>query len=191
MRIGYARVPKKSEDIDEQVKLLEAMGCFKIYSEELYGARGHENTQLDAALNELKAGDTLVVCSLSRMGRSFFHTIDLINELLTRGIHLLSIAEGIDTSSPTKYSFGEFFVLCRALEDQFIEERHKVAQFSVDENRKNGTKTAMLPGTLKKMKEARELWSEERLSIPEVAKKMKVGESTVYGWFRRLKEIDQ
>lgn len=186
MRIGYARVPRNSENISEQIKLLESLGCFKVYSEELYGVRGHESTQLDAALTELKAGDTLVICSLSRMGRSFFHTIDLINELFARGVNLLSITEGIDTSSPTKYSFGEFFVLCRNLEDQFVEERHKVAQHSLDEGRRS-----IYPSTLKKMKQARELWGTEKLSIPEVAERLKVAEGTVYAWFRRLKEIGE
>ncbi|SPP32308.1 DNA-invertase hin [Arsenophonus endosymbiont of Aleurodicus floccissimus] len=60
---------------------------------------------LKRTLNCLKAGDTLVVWKLDRLGRSIKHLIGLIFELEDKGIHFHSLTDSIDTSS----SAGRFF----------------------------------------------------------------------------------
>ena len=54
---------------------LTAAGCLKVFVEQASGAvdRG---PQLDPALGELQAGDTLVVWRLDRLGRSLRHLIE-------------------------------------------------------------------------------------------------------------------
>ena len=55
---------------------------------------------LDACVMELKAGDTLVVWHLDRLGRSMPHLVNLVEELLQRGVGFRSLQDvHIDTST--------------------------------------------------------------------------------------------
>jgi DNA invertase Pin-like site-specific DNA recombinase len=51
-------------------------------------------------LENLRAGDVLVVWKLDRLGRSLKHLIEVVNELMTRKIGLKSLNDPIDTTTP-------------------------------------------------------------------------------------------
>ena len=68
MKIGYARVSTKEQHLDMQLEALKAAGCEKIFSEKMTG-RQQNRPELDACLNFLREGDTLVVYKLDRLGR--------------------------------------------------------------------------------------------------------------------------
>jgi len=72
---GYARVSTAEQSAGLQTDELTAAGCLKVFVEQASGAvdRG---PQLDPALGELQAGDTLVVWRLDRLGRSLRHLIE-------------------------------------------------------------------------------------------------------------------
>lgn len=69
MKIGYARVSTREQHLDMQLEALRAAGCEKIFSEKMTG-RQQNRPELDACLNFLREGDTLVVYKLDRLGRS-------------------------------------------------------------------------------------------------------------------------
>jgi DNA invertase Pin-like site-specific DNA recombinase len=97
--IGYARVSTADEIPDDQVDELRAGGCDRIYQE--YGtSASHARPVLSKVLQELAAGDVLVVVSLDRLARSVGHLLDMIRELQQRGIHFRSLGDPIDTSEP-------------------------------------------------------------------------------------------
>jgi DNA invertase Pin-like site-specific DNA recombinase len=104
MRIGYARVSTTDQNVALQLEALEQSGCTKVFQEVASGAHG-ERQALTAALEYLRAGDTLVVWRLDRLGRSLGHLITLLNTLHSRQIGLHSVVEAIDTTTAT----GQFF----------------------------------------------------------------------------------
>ncbi len=55
---------------------------------------------LQTALRSLNAGDTFVVCSLDKLGRSMQNVIDRILDLNNRGIGFRSLIEDIDLTGP-------------------------------------------------------------------------------------------
>ena len=61
-KIGYARVSTTDQSTDLQVEQLEAAGCTKVFSEQVTGTSTTDRTQLAAALEYAREGDTLVVC---------------------------------------------------------------------------------------------------------------------------------
>ena len=82
MKYGYARVSTKDQILDMQIDALKKAGCDKIFLEVAKGAKA-DRPEWTALLNEIQAGDTLVVWKLDRMGRSLPHLIKTVNELIS------------------------------------------------------------------------------------------------------------
>ena len=79
MNRGYARVSTDGQSVDAQVRQLRAAGAEKVYRETASGAKT-DRAQLRRVLDQLDAGDVLVVSRLDRLARS---TRDLLNILAT------------------------------------------------------------------------------------------------------------
>jgi DNA invertase Pin-like site-specific DNA recombinase len=98
MLIGYARVSTNEQTLDLQKDALEKIGCTKIFSDVVSGAK-EERKGLKEALDYVRAGDTLVVWRLDRLGRSLKHLIETITRLNDRKIGFKSVTEQIDTTT--------------------------------------------------------------------------------------------
>lgn len=100
MKIGYARVSTKHqrESLDGQVALLKSAGCKEIYSEIVSGAKP-KRPELTKLLHEIKTGDTLVITSVDRLGRSLKDLINIISDLKERSVYFQSLKEQMDTST--------------------------------------------------------------------------------------------
>ena len=85
-RVGYARVSTTDQSTDLQVEQLEAAGCTKIFSEQVSGTSTTDRTQLAAALDYAREGDTLVVFRLDRLARSQADLHRLLSDLTAKGI---------------------------------------------------------------------------------------------------------
>ena len=85
-KIGYARVSTTDQSTDLQVEQLEAAGCTKVFSEQVTGTSTTDRTQLAAALDYAREGDTLVVCRLDRLARSQADLHRLLSDLTAKGI---------------------------------------------------------------------------------------------------------
>lgn len=103
--IGYARVSTKGQDTDRQETDILAAG---VRRDDLYTDRGVSGARatragLDQALTALQEGDTLVVATLDRLGRSTQNMLNLATDLKDRGINLrvLNLGGGnVDTATP-------------------------------------------------------------------------------------------
>jgi DNA invertase Pin-like site-specific DNA recombinase len=79
MIYGYARVSTDGQSVDAQVRQLTKAGCKKVFRETASGAKT-DRTQLRRVLDQIDAGDVLMVTRLDRLARS---TRDLLNILAT------------------------------------------------------------------------------------------------------------
>ena len=104
MLIGYARVSTQDQNLDLQREALTKAGCEKIMEDQLSGANA-ERPGLTRSLGELRAGDTLVVWKLDRLGRSVRNLTDLVSSLQARDVQFKSLTDAIDTGTPS----GRFF----------------------------------------------------------------------------------
>ena len=103
--IGYARVSTRTQDTDRQTTDLLRAGVRRddLYTDHgLSGARTNR-PELDKALEALHDGDTLIITTLDRLGRSTANMLELAATLRERGIGLrvLNLGGGdVDTSTP-------------------------------------------------------------------------------------------
>ena len=85
--IGLARVSTDAQDAQLQQDALTAGGCTRIYTEKISTRKAAaDRPGLVAALDYLRAGDTLVVWKLDRLGRSVKDVLTIADDLHARGI---------------------------------------------------------------------------------------------------------
>jgi DNA invertase Pin-like site-specific DNA recombinase len=91
------RVSTDGQTTEQQQDALVAAGCGNIFADNGISGAIRERAGLDAALDDLHEGDTLVVVALDRLGRDLSDLVKIVNELKDRGVNLVSIRESIDT----------------------------------------------------------------------------------------------
>ena len=100
MIYGYARVSTKDQNLNMQIDALEKYGVEKIFKEVISGKRNRKPI-LNNLLDSLKAGDTLVVWKIDRLGRVSLNLLSIKMQLEDNKIRLVSLTEVIDTSTST------------------------------------------------------------------------------------------
>jgi DNA invertase Pin-like site-specific DNA recombinase len=113
MRVGYARVSTRDQHPDAQHDALLAAGCEPghIYIDKVSGKLARR-PELHKALLVLRNGDQFAVTRLDRLGRSLAHLITLSAGLRQRGVDLVVLDQGIDTSTAVGRMF--FQILARS-----------------------------------------------------------------------------
>ena len=97
---AYARVSTADQNLDRQLDALKNYGIDIMYCEKMSGTKKNR-PELDRMLKEVEDGDTIVIESLSRLGRSVKNLAELMEVFNQRNIRLVSLKETIDTTTPT------------------------------------------------------------------------------------------
>ena len=126
MLIGYARVSRIDQNLDQQIIALENAGCEKIFTDKISGSR-FEREGLNSALDYLRPNDTLVIWKLDRLGRSVRQLLSFIDQLSERSIHLKSLTDVIDTATPSGRFFFNIMAALAEMERDLIIERTRAA----------------------------------------------------------------
>ena len=99
MRYGYARVSTAEQETDMQLRALERDGCQKIFKETRSGGSMQKRPMLAALLDQVRAGDAMVVYKLDRVARSLKDLLFILERLEARQVAFVSLTETIDTST--------------------------------------------------------------------------------------------
>lgn len=188
--IGYARVSTKAQDADRQIQDLLAAG---IRRDDLYTDHGlsgalAKRPGLDKALESLHPGDTLVITTLDRLGRSTQKMLELAEELreCENGLRVLNLGGGdVDTKTPMG---AMVFTVMAALAQMELEIKRERINDSVTKRRTTGgdlggrrpTFTESQIRTAAKLLQAGD-------SATQVARDMGMSRATLY---RRIKEME-
>ncbi len=120
--IGYARVSTDEQNLALQLDALKQAGCKRVFKDVGSGSLKHR-PELDACLEFLVTGDTLVVWRLDRLGRGLKHLIDVIEQLHAREVGFRSVTEQIDTTTSGGMLQFHIFGALAEFERQIIRER--------------------------------------------------------------------
>ena len=178
MLIGYARVSTTGQSLDFQREALLKADCEKIFEDTISGIRT-EKEGLSKALEMLRAGDTLIVWKLDRLGRSVKNLISLVSDLNSKDIHFKSLTDSIDTSTPSGRFFFNVMASLAEMERELIIERTKAGLESARKlGRRGGRKRKM---TDSKLHSAKKLLASGVLP-KDVAKNLGISLPTLYRW---------
>ena len=95
-RIGLARCSTDQQDAARQLQALEAAGCDPVHIEHASG-KTLDREVLQQVLSELEPGDVLVVHELDRLGRSMIQMLTCVEQLMDRGVHLVTLDGKLNT----------------------------------------------------------------------------------------------
>ena len=183
MRIGYARVSTSDQNIELQLRALSAAGCDRIFSDQGLSGSLRSRPGLEQSMQQLQAGDTLVIWRLDRLGRSLSHLIEVVAELGRNKIGLYSITEAINTASAGGILIFHIMGALAEFERALISERTRAGMSAV---RARGSAIGR-PVKLAPDEVARALAAirNDGLTISAAAKQFGVSRATLYRTRRR------
>lgn len=176
-QIGYARVSTDDQELALQLDALSQAGCKTIYQEKVSGG-SKERPELEHCLKALRAGDTLVVWRMDRLGRSLAHLVQTVTALEERGVGFESLTEKIETSTATGKLMFHVFAAMAEFESNLISERTRAGLTAARaRGRKGGRKPAL---DAQQIKEIKVLLKDPDILVSEVAKRYGVSRATLY-----------
>lgn len=177
MKFAYCRVSTLDQNLNSQIDALKAAGCERFFEEKVSG-RKEDREQLNLLLSQLRPGDQVCVFNLSRLSRSLKTLIQIAEEINAKGADLISLNDGIDTSTPV----GRFtFHIFGALNDYFIDNLRANTRAGLKSARSRG-KIGGRPKKLdeKKAQMAQALRNDPNLSVSEICTQLGVSKATFY-----------
>ena len=175
--IGYARVSTHEQNLDLQRDALKKAGCGKIFTDTVSGSvKTREG--LERAMAALRAGDSLVVWKLDRLGRSLSNLVALINDLRDKGIGFRSLQENIDTTSGVGKLVFHIFASLAEFERDLIRERTLAGIASARARGRLGGRPKLLDA--KKVALARLMHADKQVAINDICTTLGIGRTTLY-----------
>lgn len=129
--LGYARVSTAAQCLDVQLAALGAAGveAARMFTDKLSGSANTARPGLAAMLDYARAGDTVVVTAIDRLGRSVAEVTRTIAELGERRIILRALREEIDTATSTGRAVAAIMATLAELELELGRERRAAEPF--------------------------------------------------------------
>lgn len=185
-KIGYIRVSTDKQNLALQEDALKNYGCSKIYKDIASGSRC-QRPGLEACLDYLREGDTLVVWKSDRLGRSTVDLLKIVDSLKDRNINFKSLTEDLfdTTSSNGRLVFGIFALLAEHEKDRLRERTKAGLKAAKARGRLGGRPKSLTP---EKEKIAKDALKDPLCDIKELAKALNVSMSTIYRLNRIIKE---
>ena len=178
---GYARVSTVDQNLDRQKDALCAYGVDRLFCEKISGAK-KSRPELDRMLSLLERGDSVVIESLSRLGRSVKNLSELMEMFNEKGIRLISLKESIDTTSATGRLLFTIISSLAAFERETLIERTNEGLAAARARGKLGGRPKTDETALKK---AIALYQTGQYSLADIQSMTGVSKSTLY---RALKQ---
>lgn len=177
MFVGYARVSTRDQNPASQIEALEAAGCDRVFIERASGAN-RDRPELKAALDYIRAGDTLVVWKLDRLARSVRQLVETAEDLQQRGIGLKVLTQAIDTTtSGGRLVFHVFAAVAEFERELMLERTHAGLATARAANRRGGRRPSLNEAQIRR---AKAMLADPMITVEEVAQQLGTATSTLY-----------
>ncbi len=135
----------------------------------------------------LRAGDTLVVWKLDRLGRSLSHLVTIVTDLQPQGMHFKSLQEQIDTTSGTGKLVFHLFAALAEFERDLIRERTLAGLAAARARGKLGGRPKALD--TKQATLARALYNAKEPSVKEICTLLGIGKTIFYRYLKQAETL--
>lgn len=189
MIYGYSRVSSKGQDkygngLEVQEKQLRENGAEVIYYESFTGTK-KSRPELNKLMSVLKEGDTVIVTKLDRIARSTRDGLDIIEELLSKGVSINILNMGKFDNSPTGKLMRTVFFAFAEFERDMIVQRTAEGKDLCRETKpdwKEGRRVIEIPDFQKFLEKQKD----GLLTVDECCTELGISRRT---WYNRCKEV--
>ncbi|NDI36291.1 recombinase family protein [Chengkuizengella sediminis] len=176
MIIGYARVSSQDQNLDRQMNMLTEYGCEKIVEEKFTGTI-KERSGLNQLFEVIRKGDTVIVESISRLGRKTLDILNIIQQFDETEIKFVSLKENMDTGTSTGKAMFQMMCVIAELERNLIAERVKEG---LDASKRRGKKLGRPKIDKDKINIALRMYDSKEYSIKEIIDATGISQGSLY-----------
>lgn len=174
--IAYYRVSTRDQHIDNQRQQMEGHNIDREFVDQ--GISGTtlatDRPALSAMLDYVREGDTVVVVAVDRLGRNTVDVLTTVETLITKGVKVVSLREGVDFSTPVGKMVLTVISGLSTLELEILAERRAAG---IARAKADGVHCGRprVEATAEQVKEMR-----KTMTVKQVAEQLGVGAATVY-----------
>ncbi|WP_335872300.1 recombinase family protein [Bacillus sp. 2205SS5-2] len=181
---GYARVSTTQQDLVRQLDLLSNYNCIEVLTEKISGIK-KDRPELIRLKDKVSPGDTIVVDSFSRLGRSTKDLIELVEYFESKIVKLISVKENFDTNTPQGKLMLTVFQAFSQFERDLIAQRTKEGLESARARGRNGGRPKVKE---KQINKALNLYHSREYSISDIVEMTGISQATLYRYIRAAQE---
>ncbi|OJF89627.1 recombinase family protein [Alkalibacterium sp. 20] len=181
MKIAYARVSTDKQELHRQLDALEKVGYDKLIQEKFTGTQKNR-AGLDTLFNSVRSGDTVIIESISRLGRKTLDILSTVEDLKEQGVEVVSLKENLDTSTPTGQAMFQMMAVIAQLERDLTVQRVNEGLASA---KARGVKLGRPTMDKQKVKDALSLYDSGQYSVKDIIRITGISQGSLY---RKIKE---
>jgi len=143
--IAYIRVSAVDQNEGRQVEMMKTHNIDETFTEKASG-KDTDRPQLQAMIKFARKGDTVYIESFSRLARNTRDLLDLIETMTTKGIKVISLKEGLDSTTPAgKLMLTMIGAIATFERDNMLERQREGIALAKAEGKYKGRKAKELP----------------------------------------------
>ena len=184
MRVGYVRCSTADQNEARQLKMMEEQKAEKIFTDKASG-KNTERENFKAMMDFVRAGDTVIVESISRIARNTRDLLAIISCLTEKDVEFVSLKENIDTTTPHgRFMLTVFGALAELERESILERQREGIEIAKAEGKYKGRKPVAVNETKLRAVSAR--WRAGELTATAAMQEVGLKPNTFY---RRIKEL--
>ena len=184
MRVFYVRCSTIEQNEARQLKMAEEQNAEKVFVDKASG-KNTNRTAFKEMMAFVRAGDTVVVESISRIARNTRDLLSIVSELTEKGVEFVSLKENIDTTTPQgRFMLTVFGALAELERENILERQREGIEIAKSEGKYKGRKPIDYDEA--QMKALCKKWRAGEITATAAMKKLGLKPNTFY---RRVKEM--
>lgn len=186
MKVGYIRVSTQEQNTIRQEVLMQELGAEQVFIDRMSG-KNMDRPELKRLLTFVRAGDCVIVESISRFARNTRDLLELIDQLQKKEVSFVSKKEAIDTTTPTGKFMLTVFGAVAELEREYILQRQREG---IAIAKANGVYKGRKPIQRAAFDAVVSQWLRSEMTAVEAQRRLELSPSTFYRKVRDYKKTE-
>ena len=184
MRVFYVCCSTIEQNEARQLKMAEEQNAEKVFVDKASG-KNTDRAAFKEMMASVRAGDTVVVESISRIARNTRDLLSIVSELTEKGVEFVSLKENIDTTTPQgRFMLTVFGALAELERENILERQREGIEIAKSEGKYKGRKPIDYDEA--QMKALCKKWRTGEITATAAMKELGLKPNTFY---RRVKEM--
>ena len=184
MRVGYIRCSTIEQNEARQLKMMEEQNAERLFIDNASG-KNTDRKAFKEMMAFVRAGDTVIVESISRIARNTRDLLSIVSDLTEKGVEFVSLKENMDTTTPQgRFMLTVFGALAELERENILERQREGIEIAKSEGKYKGRKPVEVDE--KRFKEVCARWRSGEITATAAMQEVGLKPNTFY---RRVKEL--